>query len=214
MVKTLTLARLLFGGSCLCLALASYADPKTDYADGVKRYEAGDVVEAMPLLRSAADSGDADAQAFYAFVLSASQFEEQAVAYYRKAAAQNNLEGLYGLAGKLANGEGTAKDLPAARKLYEQAAAMGHAPSANVLAAAYMGGGLGLTEEERASPAAIAAVMKAGEGGHLQSALMMAKVYQEGLYGKTPDTGEAKRWADIANKIAGKKHEKKKRRRR
>lgn len=210
----MTLARLFAGGCLVCLTLTSYADAKSDYETGLKLYNDGDVVGAMEPLRKAADAGNADAQAFYAFVLTASQFEEQALDYYRKSAAQNNLEGMYGLAGKLAAGEGTPKDLPGARKLYEQASSMGHLPSTIAIAAAYMTGGLGLTDEERTSPAAAEAIKKAGQGGHLQSALMMAKAYQDGLYGVTPDKGEAKKWADIANTIAGKKLDEKKKRRR
>jgi TPR repeat protein len=213
-VNTKTALRLWIGVCAFCVALAAKGDPKADYQKGVDRYNNGDVVEAMPLLRRAADAGDADAQAFYAFVLSASQFEEEAVAYYRKSAAQNNLEGIAGLAGALATGEGVTQDLPGALKLYRQAAALGHGTSINVIAAAYLGGGLGFTAEQRASPEALEAIRKAAENGHIQSALMMVKVYQEGLFGQSPDANESKRWLEIANKIVGVKPDAKKKRRR
>lgn len=208
--------RLILGAALFCLSLAANADPSADYQQGVKEYNSGDLSKAMVLLKRAADAGNGDAQAFYGYVLSTASAgsEEDAAAYFTKAAAQNNLEGMYSLASAMAAGQGVKQDTAGAREMFEKAAARGHVPSAQVIAGAYMGGGLGLTEQERASPAAFAAIKRAAEGGDLRSAMMMVKIYQEGLYGVAVSATEAKNWSDTATKISGKKADDKKRRRR
>ena len=208
--------RSIFGIGLLVVAIAlpAWADPRSDYLEGVKRYNNGDMMESMTLLKRGADAGDADAQAFYAFVLSASELEEEAVAYYQKSAAQGNLEGIYGLAGKFSQGEGVKKDQAQAWKLYHSAAAKGHQGSIIVIASAYMLGGYGLTEEERNSPNAVEWMRKAGEMAFLPAVEALIRVYRDGGLGIQPDPAQVNYWAAKAAAITGVKDDGSKKRKR
>lgn len=164
-------------------ALAA-ASVQEDFAAGEKAYRAGDVVAAMPLLRRAADAGDARAQALYGHLLDISEFNDQAAAYYRRAADQGNADGQFGLASLYASGEGVERDSAAARKWFELAAAQGHAHAINTLALASLSGELGLSSAE------LKWVHKAAEQGYFPALDYLAKGYRAGTFGVV-DVGRA-----------------------
>lgn len=196
------------------VSLLGFADSKSDYLDGVKRYNSGDVVEAMELLKRSADAGDGDAQAFYGFVLGATDLEAESFSYYKKSAAQGNLEGIYGLAGKYAQGEGVKKDIVEAWKLYQQAAARNHGPSIIAIAAAHISGGFGLKDEERQAATAVEWIRRAGEENYMPAIEVLIRTYRDGGYGMAADPEQMKYWLAKAASITGVKDEGTKKRRR
>lgn len=166
---------------------AAWAGPAEDYAAGDAAYRSGDVRGAMANLRKAADAGHAKAQVLLGTILDAAEQDEEAARYLAMAAAQGDTDGTYLLAGLYSAGEGVPLDPAKARRLFEQGADKGHRESVFALATAYLQGGLGLTEAERSSPAALAMLRSAADLGHLPSLDRLATAYRKGELGLEPD---------------------------
>jgi len=107
-------------------ACFAWAAPEDDFRAGSQAYRTGDVVQAMALLKRSADAGHAPSQSLLAYILDKAEFDEDAVAYYRKAAAQGDAEGEFGLGSMYAAGEGVKRDRAEARKWITRAAEKGH----------------------------------------------------------------------------------------
>ena len=163
---------------CLMVGWSAFAVAagEDDFAAGEKAYRAGDVVGAMPLLRRAADAGEPRAQALYGQILDISEFNEQAAAYYRRAAEQGNADGQFGLGTLYAAGEGVERDPVAARKWFELAAAQGHANAVNTLAQAALWGTPG--------PQDLKWLHKAAEQNYFPALDYLAKGYRGGSFGE------------------------------
>lgn len=134
---------------CLCGAFCAQDGTANDTPEQLTQqaqtaFEQADIVAAMTLYRQAAEAGHAAAQTRLAYMLDNSEANEEAVLWYRKAAAQGNTDGMYGLARMYAAGEGVAQDRKTAVGWYTRAAQQGHAPSIRVLALAYEKGELDL----------------------------------------------------------------------
>jgi len=136
---------------CLGLALALAAaaavaqtDAKAMTANAEAAFRTGDLIVAMGLLRQAADAGYAPAQARLADLLDAAEQDVEAVAWYRKAVAQNDAHGEFGLGRMLANGEGVARDPVEALRLYRSAVEKNYVYAIEALARAYRSGDLGV----------------------------------------------------------------------
>lgn len=99
---------------------------------------------AMSNFRKAADLGYAPSQAKLATLLDASEFDEEAREWFKKAADQGDLEGMTGLARMLALGEGGEKDQPSAVKLYTEAAEKGSIDAMLTLQSVFSKGDLGV----------------------------------------------------------------------
>lgn len=179
------------------------AGPAEDYADGAKRYAAGDVVSAMPILRRAADAGHAAAQATLAEILDLADSDDEAIEYFRKSAIQGNADGQYGLGAMLSAGEGTEKNVVEARKWITAAAEQGHKLAINELAAGYILGTLGIKEAEREDVNAQRWIRLAAENGFLPAMERMAYAYKLGNLGAQADAKIAKQWEDKVNKARG-----------
>jgi TPR repeat protein len=91
----------------------------------------------MTLYEKAAEAGSPEAQVRLAYLLDYAEDNEQAVLWYRAAADQEYPDGIAGLAGMYAKGEGVAKDSKRALELFEKAGEAGHAGSIRVLISAY-----------------------------------------------------------------------------
>jgi TPR repeat protein len=180
------IALLLFWHACL-----AWAAPEDDYRLGADAYRAGDVVKAMALLKSSADAGHAPSQSLLAYILDQAEFDEEAVAYYRKAAAQGNAEGEYGLGSMYSAGEGVKRDPAEARKWITRAAEHGLAAAINALAHAYIDGDLGIDETERNGAEALRWVRLAAESNYLPALERLASAYRTGAYGLTVDVKQA-----------------------
>lgn len=167
------------------------ADPQEDFVAGMDAYQEGDLIAAMTALKKAADTGHAAAQAAYAYLLDKSDYDEDAVRYYRKSAEQGHDDGMYGLASMYSGGEGVAQDFAEARKWYVKSAEKGHPLAIRVLAEAHAFGGLGLTDAERASPEGAQWIKKSAEEGYVPMMLHLLKLYEKGGQGIQPDATEA-----------------------
>lgn len=170
----------------------AWAGPEEDYKAGFELYtKRNDVVNSVPLLRSAADAGHAQAQAVLAGILDYSEFDEEALAYYRKSAAQGNVDGQFGLATMLTTGEGGSKDPVEARRLLTLAAEQGHKQAVNVLAQAYISGQLEITEEQRQSPEALHWIKLSADANYLPAMKALIDAHRTGGYGMPVDTAAA-----------------------
>lgn len=179
------------------------ADPDTDYRAGFKAYQTGDMVTAMESLKQAAEAGHAPAQTLLADVLDKSDFNEEALTWYRKAAAQGNADAEYGLGAMHAAGEGVARNPAEARRWFALAAARGHTQSIRVLAHAYLNGDLELDEAARQGPDALAAVRAAADKDYLPALDAMAEAYGRGRWGLIPDSGKAEQYRKRAVLLRG-----------
>ena len=114
---------------------------------GIEAFNRGDLPGAMVLYERAAEAGSPEAQVRLAYLLDYAEDNDRAVHWYRAAAEQEYPEGLAGLAGMYAKGEGVAQDSTRARELFEKAAEAGHAGSVRVLISAYEKGELDVEKD-------------------------------------------------------------------
>lgn len=175
-------------GGYVVLALAA---PEDEYRAGARAYNEGDVVGAMSLLKKAADAGHAPAQALLGYILDKAEFNEEAVAYFRKAAGQDDVDGEFGLGTMYASGEGVKHDLDEARRWITKAAQKGHSQAINVLAQAYIKSELGLDEGSRNSEQALFWIRRAADNNYVQAIEYLAKGYRSGTSGLALDVKQA-----------------------
>lgn len=202
---TMNAARLLrLTAACLAAAhLVAWAAPEDDYKAGAKSYAEGDVMTAMPRLKSAADAGHAAAQALYAQILDRADSDEEAVGYYRKSAELGDADGQFGYGSMLASGEGTKRNVAEGRQWITKAAEQGHKLAINELALAYLKGQLGISETERSSAEALAWVRPAADSGFIPAMEALAEAYRTGGFGLGVDAGLAEDWAAKVRKARG-----------
>ena len=172
-------------------ACFAWAAPEDDFRAGSQAYRTGDVVQAMALLKRSADAGHAPSQSLLAYILDKAEFDEDAVAYYRKAAAQGDAEGEFGLGSMYAAGEGVKRDRAEARKWITRAAEKGHELAIRTLALAYIKGELGIDESERGGAEALRWVRRAADTGELAAMAQLAIAYRTGAYGVAIDLKQA-----------------------
>lgn len=167
------------------------AGTEEDFASGMVSYRRADFVTAMPLLRKAADAGHTEAQVVLASILDTAESDEEAVAYYRKAAAAGNLDGIFGLGTMIGAGEGVKKDVKEARSLITRAAEGGHKLAIRSLAQVYLRGELEITEEQRKGAEALKWITLASDDGFMPALEALEKAHRAGDYGLTPDVAKA-----------------------
>jgi len=199
------LSRLVPLAACLFALLASpvMAGPNEDYQAGLKSFQEGDVVGSMAPLRNAANAGHAKAMVLLAEILDRSEFDEDAVALYRKAADQGDADGMFGLGVMLAAGEGVKKKEPVeGRQWIHKAAELGHPQAINVIAQAYLKAEMGLSEAERDTPVAFDWVKKAADNDYLPALDALVSAYSAGnRWGLAVDKAKADKYQAQANKV-------------
>ena len=194
---------------CAALALltsyagVSAAGVEDDYKEALQLYNRGDVASAINILRKGADGGHAASQALLADILDQSDYNEEAVAYYRKAAAQGNADGEFGLGRMYLTGEGLTRDVEQARTWIARAAERGHALATAVMAQAYMRGELGIAQSERHTEAAYKWIRRAAEQGHLSSLEYLAVSYRKGVNGLAADAKQAEFYEARVKQVKG-----------
>lgn len=129
-----------------CCATAT-ASPAEDVRRAQALLDSGDVVNAVSLLRRAADQNNGVAQARLADLLRAAHFDQEAIDLYRKSAQQGEAAGEFGLGRMYADGNGVPRDSELALEWYRKAEARNYAPAFDALARAYRSGDLGLTRD-------------------------------------------------------------------
>lgn len=195
------LKNLVLGIGLALAATPAAATPDDDYREGEAAYRRGDVVRALDLLKKTAEGGHAKGQALYAEILDSSDFDAEAVEYYRKSAAQGEAAGQYGLGSMLAAGEGTQRDPKEAYVLFLKAAEQGHGLAIRAVANAYIYGELELDEAARNGPDAALWITRAAEQDHIPAVEALARAYQSGGFGIAPDPQKAAAWTDKLNKL-------------
>lgn len=185
----------------------AFSGPAEDYEAGAKAYAAGNVVDAMTSLKRAADGGHAAAQSLLAYILDSAEFNEEAVAYYRKSAEQGNADGQFGLASMYATGEGVAQNLDEARKLALLSAEKGNKNAIVMLAQSHISGGLNLDDEARHGPDALLWIRRAADLDYLPAVIALSTAYRSGLYGLAADPAMAQTLDDRVHKIQAVKNE-------
>lgn len=123
------------------------AGPAQDTELALKEFNRGDLAAAMALWRKAAMQGYAPAQVWLGDILDKSEEDQEAVDWYRKAAAQGSPAGEYGLGQMYAKGEGVKKDLAEARNHILRAAEKNYVPAVTMMMEAYRNGSLGVTRD-------------------------------------------------------------------
>lgn len=179
------------------------AGPAEDYAEGSQRYNSGDIVAAMPILRRGADGGHAAAQAMLAGILAHADSDPEAAEYFRKSAAQGNADGQFGYGNMLAIGQGTSKNVAEGRRWIEKAAAQGHVMAINEMAHAYISGDLDVPQEARQGPEALRWVKAAADNGYIAAMERMAAAYRAGDFGFGVDVKMAQQWDEKVRKARG-----------
>ncbi|CAB1367678.1 tetratricopeptide repeat protein [Denitratisoma oestradiolicum] len=211
MRKLLSIAAVLV----LCFASPAHAGTTEDFEAGKKAFDAGDLVGAMNPLKRAADADHVEAQVLLAYILDYSEFDEDAMAYYRKAAEKGNADGQFGLGVMIANGDGVPKKDPIeGRRWIKLAAEQGHKMAIGVMAQAYLGGQLGLTEAERNNDETLRWVRLAAEQDSLPAIDALARAYREGALGLSPDPAQATELEAKAKKLRNVKDTKGKKKKR
>ena len=123
------------------------AGPEQDSELAVKEFARGDLVTAIALWRKAANEGYAPAQVWLGDILDKAEEDQEAVEWYRKAAAQGSPAGEYGLGQMYAKGEGVKKDFAEAQTHILRAAQKNYLPAVTLMMNAYRAGTFGLTRD-------------------------------------------------------------------
>lgn len=131
----------------LLVGAPALAGPEQDCELAEKEFARGDLIASMALWQKAAEQGYAPAQARLGDIMDKAEQDDEAAAWYAKAAAQGNAAGEYGLGQMYAKGEGVKKDLEQARVHILIAAQQGHPGATVMLMQAYRSGGLGLAPD-------------------------------------------------------------------
>lgn len=173
--------------SLACWSSPALADSADDYDVGLKAYTSGSVVDAMTPLRRAADKGHAPAQALLAYILDISELDEEAVAYYQKSSEQGDADGQFGLGSMYLSGEGIAKNLEEARRLFNLSAKQGNKNAIVALAQSYISGGLGLDEAALRGPEALFWIKAAADFDYQPALVALSAAYASGKYGLSID---------------------------
>ena len=127
------LHRSLAAAFALTAALA-FAAPEDDYAKARSAYAGGDVSGAMRTLRPGADAGHGPSMALLAFILERSDFVDEALVLYRRAADLDVADAHVGLGNLYLAGRGVAKDEKTALSHFSKAARLGDAHAAALAA--------------------------------------------------------------------------------
>lgn len=176
----------------VCVTSVRAADaPKTPIALGEEAYRRGDLTEAIRHFRVAADAGNAPAQARLADILDKAELDEEAVVWFRKAAAQGDPAGLYGLGQMHAAGEGVPKSPEVALRHWTEAAQRGHVLALLALARTYEAGWAGVPADPAKS---LGYWQKAADSGDSAAAQRLAGAYRRGELGVAIDAARAAEW--------------------
>lgn len=197
-MRTRSLLRLALSGFVL---VATTAPARADFAAGAAAYDAGDDATAMREWAPLAELGDAGAQFALGTLYESGRGVpavdlEQAVAWYRAAAAQGQPSAQNNLALLYAAGRGVPRNPFTAADLWQKAATAGHPLAQFNLALAYERG-LGLPRDYDAAARWYA---EAGNRGVADAAFAISELYRTGR--GVPQHDElATLWLDVARKF-------------
>lgn len=127
------------------LSSVALADPAEDMARGEEAFNKEDLSKAMEFFSKAAKQNYAPAQVRLGEILDTSEYDQEAVEWYRKAAEQGNPAGEYDLGHMYVSGEGVEENAEKALYWFRRAAEKNYLLAVKSLAHAYRKGELGLT---------------------------------------------------------------------
>lgn len=177
--------------SVLLAASPAFGGSQQDMERGFKELEAGNLMTAMRLLREAAETGYAPAQARLGYILDQSEEDTEAVAWFRKAADQGNAEGAYRLGKMYTKGEGVERDPVEAGKWMLLAAENGYLLAMRAMGYAFEKADMGVSKDLDKS---VEWFTRAAESGDSVAMKRIAQAYRKGGLGLTPDTVKATLW--------------------
>jgi hypothetical protein len=186
------------------------ATPEEDYEAANIAYKGGEFIEAQGLYERAANRGHMGAMVELADILDKSGFVSDAVKWYRKAADAGDPEAMfrYGslfldlYAHDLTNPD-VKVDPATARMWITRAAEKGHYQSINLIAMAYLGGGMELTAAERTNGEVLKWINRSANIGNPVMMDQLANAYRKGKYGLKVDEMKADEWVAKAKHIRG-----------
>jgi hypothetical protein len=155
----------------------------------------------MAALRRAADAGHPAAQVLLGDILDQAEFDEEALAWYRKAAEQGDAAGEYSVGGMYFVGEGVKKDLNQAYFWFLRAADKKHGPATIALANAYIRAEQGELPAAPDKTQAAEWLRKAAELDYLPALQTLAQAYRTGGFGLSPDAAQAGEYAAKAEAL-------------
>lgn len=126
------------------IASGAAAGPEQDNELAEKEFARGDLMASMALWRKAALAGYAPAQVRLGDILDKSEEDQEAAEWYRKAAAQGNAAGEFGLGQMYLKGEGVEKDVEKARTYIRLAAEKNELLAVVMMMNAYRTGTMGI----------------------------------------------------------------------
>lgn len=204
--------------------------PEEDFEAADKADKDDDMRAASKLYKRAAAGGHAEAQARFGHILYRGSYNEGALEYFRKSAAQGNAEGQYGVAFMYQGGEGGVEmDMVEAHKWYAMAAQQGHMKSIYTLAEACIGPSdsvlAKIFDKAKVNKMILDAAMLCGSDAlfwikraadidYIPAVEALANAYRSGRYGLAADTKQADELDAKVNKLLGVKENVKKKRRR
>jgi TPR repeat protein len=191
---------------CLAAALttAVAAAPEDDHRRGEEAFRRGDIVGAMAALRGPAEAGHAPSQALLGSILDQAELNEEALAWYRKAAQQGDAGGEYGVGTMYLSGEGVTRDAAQAYSWILRSAEKQYGPAVIALASAYLGAEKGGLPPGLDGGSAAEWLRKAAALEHLPAVDALARAYRAGGFGISPDAAQAEQYAARAAAIRSK----------
>lgn len=193
--------RTIFGATALLgLSCAFAAGLDDDYKKAEAAWRSGDMSGAMALLRPAADKGHAPSQALLGDILDKAEFNEEAVAYLRKAAEQGDANGQYGLGVMYLAGEGVKRDVNEALLWFTRAAEKNQVDAIKGAAQIHLNA-LAQAVPKEPAPAAMDMVRRAAQNNYLPAIDALVKAYRGGDYGLAVDAKQAEVWEAKAKEL-------------
>jgi len=179
------------------------ADAQGDYEEGYRQFHGGDMVGAMTSLRKAVGTGHLKAMVLLAEILDISEFDEEAIALYRKAAEQDEPDGMFGLGAMMVVGEGLKqKDPEGGVRWIRKAAELGQGQAIIFMALSYLKAEQGFTEADRNTPEALRWVKEAAQKDYLPAVDALADAYRTGgMLSVSADPALAAEYVKQGNKI-------------
>lgn len=173
----------------------SLADDRTsDLALGRDALGREDIVTAMAHLETAARDGSAEAQALLGYIYDKAEDNATAASWYRKAAAQDHPDGLFGLGEIYLSGDGVARDVEQGRHFMTRAAELGHVKSMVALGHQY--------EYDMPTSASLAVhwYRRAADAGDRFAAARLARAYAQGELDLPQDAEKSRQYQVAAGK--------------
>lgn len=166
----------------LAFALAAQGSAFAGMDEALKYYDAGNIEFALKELKPLAEAGDANAQYMMAAIydrgtgIATGSDEQQALYWYRQAAAKDQAQAQYQLGLKYGQGRGVAKDSRQEIFWYRKAAEQGNADAQYNLSV-MLGNGQGAPQDLRQSAFWC---RQAAEQGHVPAIYNLGLMYREG----------------------------------